>query len=48
MKRILVVLLIVGFVYVDQSLWTGWTRNEATDKLNKLIEEWQGKENKVP
>ena len=75
MKRILVVLFIVGFVYVDhisgpllpndwycilragtvspetytcehKSLWTGWTRNEATDKLNKLIKEWEGKENK--
>jgi hypothetical protein len=75
MKRILVVLLIVGFVYVDhisgpllpndwycilragtvspesytcehKSLWTGWTRNEATDKLNKLIKEWEGKGNK--
>jgi hypothetical protein len=29
-----------------KSLWTGWTRNEATDKLNKLIKEWEGKENK--
>ena len=75
MKRISIVLFIVGFVYVDhisapllpnswycilragtvspesytcehKSLWTGWTRNEATDKLNKLIKEWEGKENK--
>ena len=72
MKRILVVLFIVGFVYVDhvsgpllpndwycilragtvfpeshtcehKSLWMGWTRNEATDKLNKLIKEWEWK-----
>jgi hypothetical protein len=77
MKRILAVIFIVGFVYVDhisgpllpnvwycilgagkytatpdsntcehQSLWTGWTRNDTIDKLNKLIKDWEEKENR--
>jgi hypothetical protein len=25
-----------------KSLWTGWTINETTEKLNKMIKEWGG------
>ena len=73
MKKILLVIFIIGFVYVDhvsgpllpnnwycilgagtytvtpdsstcehKSLWTGWTINETTEKLNKMIKEWGG------